>query len=373
MKARLLYFQANPVFGSAERYLYDLAESVPALGFDTHLVCPDHPAMWPFHQLKEYGVHLHPIAVPRSTVHALPLWIGLFREIRPQIIHFNDPCSVPAFASYLARIPYRVMMYHTAEFQRKYNTVGRLAQTAGNRSYTHVIFSNPLSMKTGIDRDRIPPSSAVVIPFGIAPEWFAPVDQEENARIRAELGLRSSTVVILCPARLSPEKRHDLLIKAAEIVVNRAPETVFLFAGDGDLRSDIERRVAASTAREHIRLLGHRSDIRSLISASDVVTLASDFEGFPYVLMESAARGVPAVATDVGGIRHSIIEGETGLIVPPDDAGALAHALLSLILDQEQRMAFGAAARLRAETMFTRARMVEETAQFYRSLIGDPV
>ncbi len=373
MKARLLYFQANPVFGSAERYLYDLAESMPALGFDTHLMYPDHPATQPFHQLKEYGVHLHPVALPRSTPRALPLWLGLFQEIQPQIVHFNDPCPVPAFASRLARIPHRVMMHHTPELRRKYNIVGRLAQTAGVKSYSHVIFSNPLSMKTGIDRDGIPPSRAVVIPFGIAPEWFTPVDQEENARVRAELGLRSSTVVIVCPARLAPQKRHDLLIEAAEIVVTRAPDAVFLFAGDGELRSDIERRVAASTAREHIRLLGQREDIRSLISASDLVTLASDFEGFPYVLMEAAARGVPAVATDVGGVRHSIIDGETGLIVPPGEPKGLAHALLSLIVDQERRMAFGAAARLRAETVFTRMGMIEKTAQFYHSLIGDPV
>ncbi|MCS7071001.1 MAG: glycosyltransferase [Anaerolinea sp.] len=326
--------------------------------------------MAPFHALKEHGVCLHPVALPHSAPHALQLWIRFFRKIQPQIVHFNDPCPIPALASRLACIPHRVVMHHTPELQRRYNLIGRLAQSAGFKSCSRVIFSNSLSMRTAVEKDRIPPSKAVVIPFGIAPEWFAPIDREAIARVRAELGLQPSSVVILCPARLAPQKRHDLLIEAAEIVVNRAPEAQFLFAGDGELRADIEQRVAASTAREHIRLLGQRSDIQSLISASDLVTLASDFEGFPYVLMEAAARGIPAVATDVGGVSLSIRHGETGLLVPTGDPEALAEALLRLITNRAARDAFSSAARAHAEADFSKDAMVRSTAALYRSLIG---
>ena len=208
-----------------------------------------------------------------------------------------------------------------------------------------------------------------MIPFGIHEDWFAPISEDEIKLTRLSLGLQASDRVILCPARLSQQKRHDLLIKAARDVVDRVENAIFLLAGDGELKDDISRWIAEAGLGERMRLLGHRTDIRELITASDIVVLSSDFEGFPYVLMEAAARGTPSVATDVGGVRHSIKHGETGFVVSPQDPSALIEALLALVSDTNLLARFSNSTRQYAEESFAKRKLIENTVQLYDDLL----
>ncbi len=371
---RILYWSQHRAFGSAERYIFDLANSVGEYGFEVHLVCPADPVLDAYHLLDEMrGVKIHWIDTKyydQNALASLPYWVRLFNNLQPSIVHFNDPCLVGGVAAQIARIPHRLMMHHTPELIRSYNLMGKVFEYLAFHSYTQIIFSNKLSMASGIKIDEIPAEKCVVIPFGLDLNWFDPIDPTEIARTRQEFNLNDTDVLVLCPARLSRQKRHDLLVEAAKQVTAQAKNVVFLLAGEGELQDDISRWIANAGLTQKMHLLGFRNDIRTLISASDLVVLSSDFEGFPYVLMESAARGIPAVSTDVGGVRDAIRNGETGLIVPPGEPHFLAKALLALINNPQMRQQFASAARAYAETTFTKQRLVENTIHFYRSLLN---
>ena len=373
-KPIILYFQQNSAFGSAETYLSDLAAHISKSDYNVHLVHPAIPELEAgFSPLQHHGITLHqmPAAHYSSNIaQILPFWIQFIISLRPTIIHFNDPCVVGSVAAWFARVPIRVMMHHTPELERQSSRVGYLMERIAFRSYTRCIFSNQISRATGIKRDKLSENQTAIIPFGLQPKWFAPIDVKQRSQLRAKFGFADKDVIILCPARLSRQKRHDVLLEAARQVLSVAPNSIFLLAGNGELRTEIETLLQALQLGDRVRLLGHISDIIDLMTASDILVLSSDFEGFPYSILEGSACGLPIVSTEVGGVSQSVLNGETGLLVPPGDSDALAAALLKLISDPARRETLGRAGRQRAEQVFTLERMVTDTEALYRTLGG---
>ena len=366
----LLYFQQNPVFGATEQYLYDLAERIDKRKFRVHLVFPDLPVMGKFALLREHGVTLHP-SPPRlsagSIARALPTLIPLFRKVRPGIVHFNDPAITGILAARLAGVPLLVMTHHTPELDRRYNVAGRMLERVAFRCRPHVIFTSEPSRRLGLRKDKVPHKDSAVIPYGLRDEWFTQPDAPLRAHTRAMLGVPQDSVVVLNAARLSKQKRHDSLIEAARRLVtgNDKEHVMFLVAGEGELREDIEALILEAGMEGDFSLLGHRPDMHEIMSASDIFVMPSDFEGLCYAVLEASARGLPVVATRVGGMRFSVKHGETGLLVPPCDANALAEALASLVQDSERRRRLGEAGAERARRLFTVERMVHDTEAAY--------
>ena len=352
----------------------DLAAHISKSDYNVHLVHPAIPELEAgFSPLQHHGITLHqmPAAHYSSNIaQILPFWIQFIISLRPTIIHFNDPCVVGSVAAWFARVPIRVMMHHTPELERQSSRVGYLMERIAFRSYTRCIFSNQISRATGIKRDKLSENQTAIIPFGLQPKWFAPIDVKQRSQLRAKFGFADKEVIILCPARLSRQKRHDVLLEAARQVLSVAPNSIFLLAGNGELRTEIETLLQALQLGDRVRLLGHISDIIDLMTASDILVLSSDFEGFPYSILEGSACGLPIVSTEVGGVSQSVLNGETGLLVPPGDSDALAAALLKLISDPARRETLGRAGRQRAEQVFTLERMVTDTEALYRTLGG---
>jgi glycosyltransferase involved in cell wall biosynthesis len=368
----ILYFQQNSAFGSAEGYIFDLALNISAKGYEVHIVCPDIAEMDGFQPLCEHGVKIHrmsPSLYNGNIIKVLPTWIKFLSTLKPSLIHFNDPCLIGSIAAAICGIPIRVMMHHTPELVRQYNLIGRLIEVIAFRTYTRVIYSNPSSRLTSIRRDNISDMRTTIIPFGVQDKWLRTINMKQREHMRAALGLKENDVMILCPARLSQQKRHDILIAAAKIIQTTSAQVRFYLAGDGELRPHIEQTIQHEHLNDAITLLGHRSDLLDIMTAADIVMLASDFEGFPYALLEGSARQVPIVATNVGGVSHSVIDGETGVLVQPGDARALAQALLTLIQDQPLRERMGQVGRARAERLFTLDRMITDTQLLYSELL----
>ena len=188
------------------------------------------------------------------------------------------------------------------------------------------------------------PRAFPVIPNGVDTARFRP-DEAARQRVRAELGLDGGTFVAIHAARVDPMKDHATLAALAAL----RPGIVFLAAGKG---------TEALARPGNLRGLGIRADMPALYAAADCVLSTSAFgEGFPNVIAEGMAAGLPAVATDVGDAR--MIVGETGIIVPPRDAPALAAALDAIAgAASGERAPRAAAARARIEERFSLARCV---------------
>jgi glycosyltransferase involved in cell wall biosynthesis len=146
-------------------------------------------------------------------------------------------------------------------------------------------------------------------------------------------------------ARLVPEKAQHVLLRAARTVAEARPDVRFVFAGEGPLKESLQALTGELGLLSQVQFLDFRDDIDRLLAASDVFVLSSVFEGMPVSLLEAMSAGCPSVATRVGGIPQVLRDGETGLLVPPDEPAALAEALLALLNNPERGMAMGDAAR----------------------------
>jgi glycosyltransferase involved in cell wall biosynthesis len=157
----------------------------------------------------------------------------------------------------------------------------------------------------------------------------------------------SDDIVVGTVALFKAQKGLSFLVEAARLATAVNPRLRFLHMGDGPLRDEIARQIAAAGLGDRFRLLGRVPDPVRLLSGLDMFALPSIWEGLPIALLEAMSAGLPAVGTAVSGIEEVIEHNRSGLLVPPADAGALASAILSLASDPalQRRLAEGAASR----------------------------
>lgn len=211
------------------------------------------------------------------------------------------------------------------------------------------------------------PEAFEVLHNGVDTDHFAPADSPCAARAR--LGLPLDRTVLLAVGNLKPIKGHDLLLDAIQRTGLRADRLVTVLVGHDEAEARTARRIAALEGFD-VRAVGLRDDVRDWYHAADLFVLPSRWEGFPNALLEAMACGLPAVATRVGGVPELLRDNETGLLVAPDDAAALALALRALLADADRRAALGAAARRRVETEFGLSRAARRLADLYERVGG---
>lgn len=212
------------------------------------------------------------------------------------------------------------------------------------------------------------PRRWVLIPNGIDLDTFCP-DPEAANRLKGQIGVPRDATIIGMVARYDPIKDHATLLEAAARLVERRGNVGFVLVGrsinyDNRPLADL---ISRHNLTAHVTLLGERDDVPAILAGLDIAVLSSRGEGFPNVVAEAMACGVPAVATDVGDARS--IVGETGRIVSPRSPEHLAAALGELIdAGPSARRALGHTARARIAERFALPRLAEAYAQLYEEL-----
>lgn len=212
-----------------------------------------------------------------------------------------------------------------------------------------------------------PAGSMSVVYNGINTEIFRP-DVKRKDALRREWGASSETTLVGTVGRLDPMKGHDVLIRAAAVARQSDSSLRFVCVGEGDLRQRLEQGAREAGVSEHIVWAGARTDMVDVYNAMDMLCLPSVSEGFPNVLGEAMACGVPCVTTDVGDA--AMIVGDTGRVVIPGDADALARGIVELaeLVRQPPR----SNVRERIESLFSLERMVSETEARLATLVTAP-
>ncbi len=187
----------------------------------------------------------------------------------------------------------------------------------------------------------------------------------ERPAVRTELGARDGEVLVVTVANIRATKNYPGLLRTARDVLDRGLAVRFAAAGQGPMEAEIRRLHAELGFDDRMQLLGYRADGARLIAGADVFLLASHHEGLPLSMMEAFALGVPVVAPAVGGLRTAIVDGENGLLVPPDDSRALADAV-ERVTDPAVRAHLAAGARAGAERYSSR-HAIERLDALYRS------
>ncbi|MFQ5902719.1 MAG: glycosyltransferase, partial [Candidatus Binatia bacterium] len=205
-------------------------------------------------------------------------------------------------------------------------------------------------------------SRVTMIRNGIDCESYYVPDQRDSCR--SEFGLTLDAQVVGYAGRIEKVKRLDLLLEGFSLVLARHPEARLMIIGEGKLRPRLEALAARLGISHCVIWTGFRGDIPRLLAAMDIYVQPSANEGFSLSLLEAMAAGKAIVATDVGGAPEVVIDGRTGVLIPPASSSAISLAVAGLLDDPERQSTLGQAARSHVVREFG----VRQTMDGYREL-----
>ena len=216
-----------------------------------------------------------------------------------------------------------------------------------------------LARKYRVGRD----DQFTVIHTGIDPmPYRQPVDK---IHLKTALGIHPSSPVIGSVGRLSEQKSPLDFVRVAETVHESRPDAHFVWVGDGPLEEEVQKLSNSLQLDSVIHWLGHRNDVPQLLHIFDCFVLTSRWEGFPLVILESMASGVPVIATNIPGTSEAIQHEVNGLLAPVGDYETMARLVLDLLANSVKADSLRAASYTRIETEFTRDRMLSMIRDLY--------
>jgi glycosyltransferase involved in cell wall biosynthesis len=276
--------------------------------------------------------------------------------------HHSNLIGIPL--AWINRIPRRIASHHGQihGFPKYLERIHAWMVNMGMANQL-VVVSHPLR-QIAID-EGVHPGRIVVVPNGVSLPEKAKIDQD---RIRQDLQIPEGAHFVFTAGRMTYEKGHILFIKTIPLVLKRFPLTIFALAGDGILRPQLEDETHTLGIDAHVKFLGQRGDVPSLMAVADLFVLPSRSEGLPMALLEAMGMGNAIVATDVGGVSEVVHTGETGILVPPADASALANGIIQLLEDKNLREKIGR----QAEEIISQHYSLEKMCQQYAYLL-DPI
>jgi glycosyltransferase involved in cell wall biosynthesis len=369
MARSVYHFTDSQELGGAEHALLLLIENSDRRLWRSTLLYNPSAAVAPLvESARQLGAEVLPIP-------AMPLGLGgasrvaglarVLRRARPSVFHahLSWPLAAkyPLLAAVLARVPAvvaTVQLYPEFRIDRS-NYLQERALAIGVDRYIAVSrdIARLLTERLAWPRHKID-----VIHNGVPVDRFQrPPDPE----LRDRLTGGADRPIILTAARLAPQKGLDVLLRAAVHV----PGGQFVFAGEGPERPRLEAQAEKLGLDDRVLFLGRRSDVPELLAASDVFVLPSLFEGSSLAVLEAMAAGKPVVSSAIGGTDELVVDGESGLLVPPGDVGALALALNKVLSEAELRARLGARARDRVQTCFSASTAAARTTRVYEDLL----
>jgi glycosyltransferase involved in cell wall biosynthesis len=324
-----------------------------------------------------------PIA-PAADFRAFRVILATLRAVRPALIHTH--MAKAGLLGRLAAMTYNLTTgrAHPARIVHTYHghVLDGYFRPAVARAFVQLeqwlargtdklVAVSPRVRDELVQRFRIAPNDRfTVVPLGFDLASFAAIDDRSRAAARAELGIAAGTIVITTVGRLTAIKNHALLLNAAQHLIAAHPEILVLIAGDGEQRAQLERQAANLGIADRVRFLGWRRDLDTVYGASDIFVLTSRNEGTPVALIEAMAAGVPGVSTNVGGVSDVIADPGVGVLVPSDDAAALAAGVETLLPDAASRRAMGTRARASVLQRYDIRRLLDDVDRLYRSLLA---
>lgn len=200
----------------------------------------------------------------------------------------------------------------------------------------------------------------------IYPENFT--DRKRHYRLM--LGIHSDTPVIVNVSNLRPVKGLDVFLRAAQTVVSRYPDTIFLILGDGPNKASLQRLADELGITNNVNFLGTRNDVHDILAVCDIGVLSSHSEGLSNSIIEYMAAGLPVVCTDVGGNSELIEDNKNGFLTHKNDYKEMAEAILKLLDNPAMKQEMGKISMKKANFQFNIKNFIDNTEKFYENLIS---
>ena len=219
-----------------------------------------------------------------------------------------------------------------------------------------------------VERDGLAADRIAAFPIGLDVEYFRPAAAEPD--LRMELDVPGGHLLVGLVSYLRSYKGHEYFIEAARILASNRDDVTFVIVGEGPEEQSIRTMIGHLRLERRIRMLGFRDDLLNVLRSLDVFAIPSvEGDTIPQVLMQALAVGIPVVSTTVGSIPDVVIEGQTGFVVPPRDARALAERIAALLDDSALRARMGAQGRSLVERSYSLERMLDRLEWVYDRLL----
>lgn len=327
-------------------------------------------------QIAAYAVPMERGISPVADIFAMFRIWRLLRSLRPDIVEFSTPKAglLGSLAARFCRIPARVYFLRGLKLETAFGLkrilllmTERLASACAN-----VVICNSWSLRKKAMALHIAPASKLVLlgkgsSNGVDLERFCP----GASFVRRHLGISTDASVIGFAGRLTHDKGLAELLEAFTVILREEPSTLLLLVGWFDAAEDALGVGLRARIEGHPNIVctGFIADTAPYYRAMDLLVLPTLREGFPNVVLEAAATGIPVIGTLCTGSRDAIVPEVTGMLVPPGNPEAISEAVLRLLRDRDRRLAMGKAARGWVLENYESKRVLGLAVDFYQGMI----
>ena len=367
--ARILFVSTSTTVGGAEKTLYTLATLLDPKRHQVVGVVSIKPEGDYARKLKRQNIPTESLDLPGTPRPADAARLAeIITRLRPDIVHAVMFKAIQLCRLAKPKIPFAFKLISSPRVHYRTRSVWTLLidRALKNRDDLLIAECDP-SRDFLVRRLGYAPDKVRTIHNGVDLAGW-PVSKTDRQKRRMELRLNSGEILIGAVGRLDKQKGFSTLIEAMSRLKKTPLRCVIL--GEGPERPRLESLIRKHELEKQVWLYGESPDIVTWLSAFDIGCLPSLWEGLPNSLLEAMALGLPVVASSVDGIPEVVLNGKTGILVPPASPAALAKALKELAEDPTRRAALGAAAHAAIMEKFTLRRMMDEYQDAYTSVVA---
>ncbi|MEK6715536.1 MAG: glycosyltransferase family 4 protein [Candidatus Omnitrophota bacterium] len=383
MKRNILYVIENASFGGGERTFAQIINGLDKEKYEVSVACLPRSS-GPASELFVDEIQDSAQIIPFDLRNQFNLWnifrlIKIIKEKKIDLVH-SQGARADFFSRIAAELVKRPVVVSTiAAPVEEYNVnparkavyviLGRFSERFVDK---FIVVAEHLGRKL-IQIHNISPHKVVKIHNGVDTKKYN-YNSQIAVLVRKELNIGPEVLLVGAIGRLTWEKGLLYFIEAVKNIIDSewqiTDKVKYLIVGEGRLEKKLRLKVKRLELEEKVIFAGFRKDVREVLGALDILVLSSLREGFPMITLEAMAMGKPIVATNIEGVSESVVDGISGILVPPKDPGALAKAIASLLKDKDNAQRMGLAGRRCVEEKFNFDITIRQHKQLYEELIA---
>jgi glycosyltransferase involved in cell wall biosynthesis len=362
-RRRILFISEPAGFSGGEESLCQLISHLDRDLFEPYAFVGGDGAFAARLRSSRANVIIAPCGFGTSGVERLLYVLGVLHQVKPQVVHFNGPVDSPTLhAVVLTKVPF------VAHARNALLTGDLDALRLATRIIAVSEFTKERVLRLDVAEHRVSVLYDEVDPSSFASGAF---DKDE---LRAQFGIAPRARVALLIARLVPNKRHDLFLKAAIEAKSHIPRLHLVLKADvfvDDAAADrVVDFIEAHSMKSWVTTVPFVDDIRKMHSLADVLVLCSDDEALGRCVVEAMAMEIPVIVSDSGGSHEIVRDGETGFVFPGGNAGALARCLVEALSDSGRHKNMGRAARRHVIEHLTALQSAAKVSDLYEEVLS---